>query len=71
MGRCSPAILVEDQPEWEFRGGFFFVTWNEKTWCYPPHAFFKMFAAMGEVARQYNFAGAEVIPFPKVDAGGH
>lgn len=62
--RQQPAILVEEAPEWSFTGGHFVVEWNGQRWAYSPHNFFAMFAAMGEVARQYRHAGAEIIEFP-------
>jgi hypothetical protein len=71
MGQRMSAVLVEQPPEFEFRDGFFFVYCPQSCVCraYPPHQFFKTFAAMAEVAREYRFASAEVIPFPaQVDA---
>jgi hypothetical protein len=66
-----PAILVEVDPEWTFDRGFFKVHWCGQCWAYPPHQFFAMFARMGEVAREYRMAGAEVVPFPERVGADH
>jgi hypothetical protein len=63
MASSPPAILVEHQPEWEFRGGFFFVTWEGQSWAYPPVQFFQMLTRMAKVAREYRVVGGEVLPF--------
>jgi hypothetical protein len=62
--RNAPCILVEEQPEWEFSGGFFRVTWCGQTWCYPPQQYFRMLAGMASLAREYRFTEGDVIPFP-------
>jgi hypothetical protein len=65
------ATLVEEAPIWELRNGFFYVSDERSGLCraYTPHIFFQTFARMAEVAREYNFSGAEVIPFPAPAVG--
>lgn len=67
MDECCPvAVLVEEPPAFDFRGGMFFV-FDRKTGihrAYPPSVFFRTFAAMGEAARKYRIEGAEIIQFP-------
>lgn len=67
MGQSVPAVLVEEPPEWEFSGGHFFPTWNGQRWAFPPNVFFKKFASMAEVAREYRVGSAEIIQFPVPD----
>ena len=65
-----PATLVEQLPEWEFHKGFFFVTWDEQSWAYPPHQFFAMLAQMGKLAREYRVGDATILAFhEREDAG--
>jgi hypothetical protein len=66
VGQKLQAVLVEEPPVWEFRGGHFFVTCEQSGVCraYPPNVFFRTFADMAEAARQYKFTSAEVIQFP-------
>lgn len=60
------AILVEEPPVWEFRGGHFFRTCQQSgaTEAFPPNVFFKTFAGMAAVAREYRCDGADIIQFP-------
>jgi hypothetical protein len=71
MGQSVPScvpILVEEPPEWDFRGGFFVVSCPRTGVCraYPPGLFFKTLAGMAEIARQYRFGEGEVVAFPKL-----
>jgi hypothetical protein len=65
MGQRMQAVLVEEPPLWEFRGGHFFVTCEQSGICraYPPNVFFRTFAGMAEVAKEYKFGGAEIVQF--------
>jgi hypothetical protein len=50
------------------------VAWGDDQWAYPPNQFFSMFASMAAVAKEYKFASAEIVPFPRnvgEIAGGH
>lgn len=67
---CREApLLVERPPDFEFRGGLFYVT-DPATGifrAYRPATFFAAFAAMAEVAREFRGEHtAEIIEFPKL-----
>jgi hypothetical protein len=66
---CVP-ILVEEPPEWEFRGGMFVVCCQRTGVCraYPPRLFFAVLANMAEIAREYRFGEGEVVAFPRREA---
>lgn len=66
MGQRIPAVLMEEPPTWEFRKGHFFVTCEQSGICraYPPNVFFKAFAGMAAIAKEYDFGGADIVRFP-------
>jgi hypothetical protein len=65
MGQSNgSSMLVEDVPEFEFRGGLFYVMApGGEPRAYRPNTFFAAVAAAATAARQFRFAGAEVIEF--------
>ena len=60
---CVPQ-LVEEPPEFEFRGGLFYVSDPRIgiVRAYRPNTYFATLAAMAACARKYRTSGAQVIP---------
>jgi hypothetical protein len=76
LGLEEAAVLLEEAPDIELRGGLYYVTDHigdgTIVRVMRPNVFFRLFARAGEAARLHKFAGAEIIDFPgKEDAPAH
>lgn len=64
------AILVEEPPEFEFRDGMFYASYeNGNCWAWRPNTFFQALTRMARVSRDFKCGSGEVIAFPTKVAG--
>ena len=65
------AVLIEQAPEIELRGGLYYVTDlvgdGKIVRVMRPSVFFQLFARAGQAAKLHRFSGAEVIAFPTAE----
>ena len=63
--RMSVPQLVEEPPEFVFRGGMFYATdpGSGLVRAFRPNTFFATLAGAAKAAREYRLSGAKIVPF--------